>query len=87
MASAQTAAPLTYEAPDGVAVAGAFDEAERLPPTIQYGVERKLPFVDSLASLPVRRTEQDIAALDFLATIVSHQHPDHDTPHWPPRSR
>jgi hypothetical protein len=30
--------PLTYEAPDGVAVAaGAFDEPERLPPTIQYG--------------------------------------------------
>ena len=80
--------PLTYEAPDGVAVAaGAFDEPERLPPTIQYGVERKLPFVDSLASLPARRTEDDIAALDFLATIVSHQHPDHDTPHWPPRSR
>ncbi|WP_329841675.1 GFA family protein [Stenotrophomonas sepilia] len=80
--------PLTYEAPDGVAVAaGAFDEAERLPPTIQYGVERKLPFVDGLASLPVRRTEEDIAALDFLTTIVSHQHPDHDTPHWPPRSR
>ncbi|MEW6385281.1 MAG: GFA family protein, partial [Pseudomonadota bacterium] len=47
----------------------------------------KLPFVDSLASLPARRTEEDIAALDFLAKIVSHQHPDHDTPHWPPRSR
>ncbi|MBM9914112.1 MULTISPECIES: GFA family protein [Stenotrophomonas] len=80
--------PLTYEAPDGVAVAaGAFDQPERLPPTIQYGVERKLPFVDGLGRLPARRTEEDVAALEFLATIVSHQHPDHDTPHWPPRSR
>nr|WP_313518886.1 GFA family protein [Stenotrophomonas pavanii] len=80
--------PLTYEAPDGVAVAaGAFDEPERLPPRIQYGIERKLPFLDSLARLPARRTEEDLAALDFLATLESHQHPDHDTPHWPPRSR
>ncbi|MBE5268853.1 GFA family protein [Stenotrophomonas sp. B2] len=80
--------PLTYEAPDGMAVAaGAFDQPERLPPTIHYGVERKLPFVDALGTLPARRTEEDVAALDFLAAIVSHQHPDHDTPHWPPRSR
>lgn len=77
--------PLTYEAPDGVAVAaGAFDEPARLPPTIQYGIEARLPFVDTLGSLTALRSEQDTEAGDFLRYIVSHQHPDHDTDAWPP---
>jgi len=77
--------PLTYEAPDGVAVAaGAFDEPARLPPTIQYGIEAKLPFVDALGSLSALRSEEDAEAGDFLLHIVSHQHPDHDTAEWPP---
>ncbi|NWF33815.1 GFA family protein [Stenotrophomonas sp. SAM-B] len=77
--------PLTYEAPDGVAVAaGAFDEPTRLPPTIQYGIEAKLPFVDTLGSLGALRSEEDTAAGDFLLHIVSRQHPDHDTTDWPP---
>lgn len=34
--------PLTYEAPDGVAVAaGAFDDPALFPPTLQYGTEAK----------------------------------------------
>lgn len=78
--------PLTYEAPDGVAIAaGAFDEPARLLPTIQYGIEAKLPFVDRLGSLSALRNEQDAEAGDFLLQIVSHQHPDHDTSEWPPR--
>lgn len=77
--------PLTYEAPDGVAVAaGAFDEPARLPPTIQYGIEAKLPFVDALGSLSALRSEEDAEAGDFLLHIVSRQHPDHDTADWPP---
>lgn len=82
---AQCGTPLTYEAPDGVALAaGAFDDPAALPPHIQYGVEGRLPFTDSLHALPARRTEQDIAAQAFLSRIVSFQHPDHDTPTWPP---
>ena len=78
--------PLTYEAPDGVAVAaGAFDDPHPLAPWVQYGVEGKLPYVDDLAALPQRRTEEDQAAAAFLADVVSFQHPDHDTPAWPPR--
>ena len=77
--------PLTYEAPDGMAVAaGAFDEPARLPPTIQYGIEAKLPFVDALGSLSALRSEEDAEAGDFLLHIVSRQHPDHDTAEWPP---
>lgn len=82
---AQCGTPLTYEAPDGVALAaGAFDDPAALPPHIQYGVEGRLPFTDSLHALPARRTEQDIAAQAFLSRIVSFQHPDHDTSTWPP---
>lgn len=82
---AQCGTPLTYEAPDGVALAaGAFDDPAALPPHIQCGVEGRLPFTDSLHALPARRTEQDIAAQAFLSRIVSFQHPDHDTPTWPP---
>jgi hypothetical protein len=74
--------PLSYEAPDGVAIAaGAFDQPERLPPTRQYGLESKLTFVDGLYALPGTRTEQD--AEQYLRDIVCAQHPDHDTDHWP----
>ena len=74
--------PLTYEAPNGVAIAaGAFDQPERLPPIRQYGLEDKLSFVDGLHALPGTRTEQDPS--EFLTRIISHQHPDHDTDHGP----
>lgn len=63
---AECGTPLTYEAPDGVAVAaGAFDTPEQLPPHIQYGLDRKLPFVDGLAQLPTRPPEDDAAAEAF----------------------
>jgi len=77
--------PLTYEAPDGIALAiGAFDEPETIAPVIQYGVEGKLSFTDHMAEIPARTTEDDFQALEFLASIVSYQHPDHDTDTWPP---
>ena len=79
--------PLTYEAPDGVALAaGAFDDPAGLAPWIQYGIEGRLPYVQGLSALPARRTEEDEAAANFLSRIVSFQHPDHDTGHWPPRT-
>ena len=64
--------------------AGAFDDPAVLAPWVQYGVEGKLPFTDGLATLPARRTEEDEAAAAFLSQVVSRQHPDHDTPRWPP---
>jgi hypothetical protein len=76
--------PLTYEAPDGVALAiGAFDSPEDLAPVIQWGVEAKLPYVDSISRLPGRDTMADEEAAAFLADLVSYQHPDHDTHRWP----
>lgn len=82
---AECGTPLTYEAPDGLAIAaGAFDEPARLPPSIQYGIEARLPFVDALGSLDALRSEDDAEAGNYLLHIVSRQHPDHDTDAWPP---
>jgi hypothetical protein len=75
--------PLTYEAEDGVALAiGAFDDPASVPPTRQWGIEEKLPYVDALASLPAFRTEDDSDSA-FLSDLESYQHPDYDTQDWP----
>lgn len=80
--------PLTYE-PDGdvpaVAI-GAFDDPAAVPPTIQFGVEAKIGYADGLPALPARPTEGGTPERDaFFATLVSYQHPDHDTADWPPK--
>lgn len=72
--------PLTYEAPDGLAIAiGAFDDPSDLDPKIEYGCESKLPWVDSLSALPGNETMDNVGEAAFLAEMVSFQHPDHDT--------
>lgn len=82
---AECGTPLTYEAPDGVALAiGAFDEPEEIAPVIQWGIEAKLPYVDDIAGLPGEDTMADQHAQSFLANLVSYQHPDYDTEEWPP---
>jgi hypothetical protein len=78
--------PLTYEAPDGVALAiGAFDDPQTIVPKVQWGVEAKLPCVDWIAGLPQHETLEDPEAAPFLKTLVSYQHPDHETDVWPPK--
>ena len=80
--------PLTFEAPDGVALAiAAFDDPAGIAPTIQWGVEAKLPYVDTVATLPGEETMKDVDAASFLATLVSYQHPDYDTEKWPPEEK
>ena len=75
--------PLTYEAPDGVALAiGAFDRPQDIAPIVQWGVEGKIAYVDHIHTLPERHTLADAEAA-FLADVISHQHPDHDTETWP----
>lgn len=81
---AECGTPLTYEAPDGIALAiGAFDEPEELAPTVQWGLEGKLPYLDNLFSLPGYTSEADSDSVDFLKTMISYQHPDYDTDKWP----
>ena len=77
--------PMTYEAPDGVALAhGAFDNPSTVLPTQQFGTEARLALFETLHTLPGHPTEDDLEAAPFLVDIVSYQHPDHDTPNWPP---
>ncbi|WP_426123335.1 GFA family protein [Pararhizobium sp. PWRC1-1] len=80
--------PLTYEAPDGLALTiAAFDRPEGIVPTIQWGIEAKLPYVDHIPQLPGEDTMADKDATSFLADLVSYQHPDRDTAEWPPKER
>jgi hypothetical protein len=80
--------PLTYEAPDGVALTiAAFDDPAAIAPRIQWGIEAKLPYVDTIPGLPGKDTMADQDAASFLADLVSYQHPDHDTDEWPPEDR
>ncbi|ADU12761.1 GFA family protein [Asticcacaulis excentricus] len=71
--------PLTYEAPDGVALSiAAFDDPTDIAPVIQFGTEGRLPWVNGLHNLPERTTLEDVEAAPFLDKLISHQHPDHD---------
>ena len=81
--------PLTYEEIDRpphqqleIAI-GAFDDPTRAAPVIQVNLADKLPFFDGLTALPVR-TEYSSGWFEFIATLTSHQHPDHETETWPP---
>ena len=82
---AQCGTPLTYEYEGGVEVAiGALDEPARAAPVIQVNPADMLPFFDRLHTLPFRKQGESPAADAFMASIVGHQHPDHDTAQWPP---
>jgi hypothetical protein len=79
--------PLTYDYGGPVEVAvGAFDDPSVAPPTIQVNPRDKQPFFDGLCGLPTRAPGAEPKQEAFNASIVSHQHPDHDTAAWPPRA-
>src|SRR5688500_18974324 len=65
--------PLTYE-PDGFPVEVAicaFDDPTSIPPVVQIGVDRRLPWFESLSSLPERPDAETAAAEAFFAGMVS----------------
>jgi hypothetical protein len=84
--------PLLYQA-DGLAqdeielAIGAFDDPTVAAPVIQVNAAGKLPFVDGLPGLHMRTPVEDAVQETFNASVVSYQHPDHDTPVWPAESR
>ena len=80
--------PLAYDAPDGLALSVlAFDNPDAVAPTIAYGTEAKRIWCDAIPDLPERETMEDAEAVAFLKSLVSYQHPDHDTETWPPEDR
>lgn len=79
-------APLTYDHGGALEIAvGAFDNPHVVPPTLQVNPASKLAFFDGLCSLPTRAAGAEPAQEAFNASVVSFQHPDHDTAEWPPR--
>ena len=72
--------PLGYDAPDGLGLAiGALDNPAEIVPQRQWGTESRLPYVDTLHALPSSSTDEDVTSAPFLASVISFQHPDHDT--------
>ena len=70
----------TVWSPDGTALAiAAFDHPEEIAPSIQWGTEGKLPYVDTIHELPGKDTMADLPSAHYLSNLVSYQHPDHDT--------
>jgi len=73
-------AQLTFEGAGFFDIAiGAFDDPSDIKPTLQIGLEAKLPWVDELHELPTRSPESQAKADAYQAQVVSHQHPDHET--------
>jgi hypothetical protein len=63
---------------------GSLDEPAKMAPAIQYGIEARLPYFATLASLPGdKSTEQETPELAAAIARSNHQHPDHDTETWP----
>jgi hypothetical protein len=76
--------PLIYDWGGEPEVAiGTLDNPEAAPPVLQLNLADKLSFVDGLAALPVRTHDPDSPQAQFMASIESYQHPDHDTESWP----
>jgi hypothetical protein len=67
---------------------GSLDDPAQIRPEIQYGVEGRLPWFDTLTALPGdTTTEEDVPDLAGRIASTSHQHPDHDTAVWPREGR
>lgn len=74
--------PLTFHYLDSDAIeitTGSLDDAARVPPTLNFGVESRLPWIEQL--VPGRLPDTPTSATSSATrVIVSRQHPDHDTP-------
>ena len=76
----QCGTPLSFRRVDGPRIeimTGTFDRPDRVIPTRQYGTESRLGWVVGISNMPSQTTQQNYGT-EKMATIVSHQHPDHD---------
>ena len=79
--------PLTFAYEGGIDVAMCvLDDPGVVPPTVQLAGESRIPWADSLPDLPGRPVSEAAVAVRRYAAVVSYQHPDHDTGHWPPKA-
>ncbi|MQB20431.1 GFA family protein [Agrobacterium tumefaciens] len=71
--------PLTYHYPGGVEIAiGAFDHPDQIEPQVQVNAHMQMPWIKALFDKPEIKQSVD------ESTIISYQHPDHDSVVWPP---
>ncbi|HEX4893788.1 MAG TPA: GFA family protein [Hyphomicrobiaceae bacterium] len=78
--------PLTFEWDGGIDVAiAAFDHPGEVEPTIQLAAEFRIPWFDRLHQLPGPDVDERAAKAAHYASVVSRQHPDHDTDSWEPK--
>jgi hypothetical protein len=79
--------PMTYEADGGATeiMICTLDQPDQVAPALQLAPAGRVGWFDRLASLPTRSPAEQAAREPFYASVVSHQHPDHDTTDWKPR--
>ena len=66
---------------------GSLDRPQDVPPTVHYGVESKVAWLDRLGALPAKTTGANMQP-ERRAKLVDYQHPDHHTPvGWSPPPR
>ena len=72
--------PLTYEYEGSIEIAiGALDSPDCAPPAVQVNARHRRACFEHLASLP-EKSDTDIAKDDIWnASVISYQHPDHET--------
>lgn len=77
--------PLTFEWSDEVMelAIGAFDDPSEIRPVVQLAVDAALPWVGAIAGLPAVPASEGQAMQAHYDSVVSYQHPDHDTADWP----
>ena len=64
---------------------GSLDHPEAIRPARECGIEGKLPYFDTLTSLPGDVTTEDTnPELARKIAATNRQHPDRDTESWPP---
>jgi hypothetical protein len=77
--------PLTWEYEGWIDLTVAtFDEAAAIEPVVQMAMGAQFPWLWRLDALDIRDQASDPEYANFLATVRSYQHPDHDTAVWPP---
>jgi hypothetical protein len=85
---AECGTPLTFETGGPIEIAvGAFDDPNAVQPIIQLNPSDKVTFFDGICTLPMRPDGAEPQAEAFKASVISFQHPDHDTEKWPAGDR
>jgi hypothetical protein len=79
--------PLTFEYGENhISLAiGAFDRPREIRIAEQLASSAQVADFAGLAALPLH-LEDEPKAQAYLASVVSYQHPDHDTEVWPPKT-